>query len=45
MVQYTKKDMMARTKGPPMRVQVMKIRRKAEDIGEDIISPIPVAED
>jgi hypothetical protein len=45
MVQYIKKDMMSRTKGPPMRVQVMKIRRKAEDVGEDIISPIPVAED
>jgi hypothetical protein len=37
--------MMARTKGPPMRVQVMKIRRRAEELDEGIISPIPVVED
>ena len=44
-VEYIKKDMMARTKGPPMRVQVMKIRRRAEELDEGIISPIPVVED
>ena len=45
MVEYQKKDMMSRTKGPQMRVQVMKIRRKIEDVDESIFNQVPVDED
>jgi hypothetical protein len=41
-VEYVKKDMMAKTKGPQMRVAVMKIRRRVEDLNEDILNPVPV---
>ena len=41
-VEYMKKDMMAKTKGPQMRVQVMKIRRKVGDLDEGILNPVPV---
>ena len=43
-VEYVKKDMMAKTKGPQMRVAVMKIRRRVEDLNEDILNPVPVDE-
>ena len=43
-VEYIKKDMMAKTKGPQMRVGVMKIRRRVEDLNEDILNPVPVDE-
>lgn len=45
MVEYMKKDMMAKTKGPQMRVQVMKIRRKVGDLDEGILNPVPVEQD
>jgi hypothetical protein len=45
MVEYMKKDMMARTKGPQMRVQVMKIRRKVGELDEGILNPVPVEQD
>jgi len=34
MVEFVKKDMTAKTKAPPMRVQAIKVRRRLEDIGE-----------
>ena len=34
MVEFLKKDMTAKTKAPPMRVQAIKVRRRLEDIGE-----------
>ena len=45
MVEYMKKDMMARTKGPQMRVQVMKIRRKVGELDEGVLNPVPVEQD
>ena len=44
-VEYIKKDMMAKTKGPQMRVQVMKIRRRVEEVDESIINAVPVEQD
>ena len=44
-VEYLKKDMMARTKGPQMRVQVMKIRRRVEEVDESITNQVPVEQD
>jgi hypothetical protein len=44
-VEYMKKDMMAKTKGPQMRVQVMKIRRRVEEVDESIINSVPVEQD
>jgi hypothetical protein len=41
-IDFVKKDMMAKTKGPQMRVSVMKIRRRVEDLDESILNPIPV---
>jgi hypothetical protein len=43
-VEFVKKDMMAKTKGPQMRVAVMKIRRRVEDLDESILNPVPVEE-
>ena len=37
-VTYNKKDLMSKTKGPPMRVNAMKISRKIED------DPVPMAQ-
>jgi hypothetical protein len=44
-VEFVKKDMMAKTKGPQMRVAVMRIRRRVEDLDESILNPVPVEED
>jgi hypothetical protein len=41
-VSYMKKDLMSKTKGPPMRVNAMRISRKAEP-DEDIIAEISLA--
>ena len=38
-----RKDMMAKTSGPPMRVAAMKISRHLSTINEDLIDPVPVA--
>ena len=38
-VEFLKKDMTAKTKAPPMRVQAMKVRRRLEDIGELLQNP------
>ena len=43
-VEFVKKDMMAKTKGPQMRVAVMRIRRRVEDLDESILNPVPVEE-
>ena len=39
MVEFLKKDMTAKTKAPPMRVQAIKVRRRLEDIGELLQNP------
>ena len=38
-----KKDLMARTSGPPMRVSTMKISREISSLDEEIINPVSVA--
>jgi hypothetical protein len=38
-----KKDMMARTSGPPMRVSTMKISRENSTLDEEIINPVSMA--
>jgi hypothetical protein len=39
-----RKDMMAKTDGPPMRVNAVKITRRADDIDDVILQPlVPVA--
>jgi len=37
-VHYTKKDMLSRTNGPGMRVNVMHITRRKEELDEDSVS-------
>jgi len=39
MVEFLKKDMTAKTKAPPMRVQAIKVRRRLEDVGEILQNP------
>jgi len=39
MVEFVKKDMTAKTKAPPMRVQALKVRRRAEDVDELLQNP------
>jgi len=43
-VEYIKKDMMAKTKGPQMRVAVMQIRRKTTELDENILNPLSLEE-
>jgi hypothetical protein len=43
-VEFTKKDMMSRTKGPQMRVNVMRISRSIRDEDDALIHPVPVVE-
>jgi hypothetical protein len=38
-VEFLKKDMTAKTKAPPMRVQAIKVRRRLEDVGEILQNP------
>jgi hypothetical protein len=39
-----RKDMMAKTDGPPMRVTAVKITRRADDVDDVILQPlVPVA--
>jgi hypothetical protein len=38
-----KKDLMARTSGPPMRVSTMKISREISTLDEEVINPVSVA--
>ena len=38
----SKKDMMAKTSAPPMRVSAMKISRSITEADEEIINPVPV---
>jgi hypothetical protein len=38
-----KKDLMARTSGPPMRVSTMKISREISSLDEEVINPLSVA--
>ena len=38
-----RKDMMAKTDGPPMRVAVMKISRHETSLDEELLNPIPLA--
>jgi hypothetical protein len=38
-VEFVKKDMTAKTKAPPMRVQAIKVRRRAEDVDELLQNP------
>jgi hypothetical protein len=38
----SKKDMMAKTSAPPMRVTAMKISRSITDSDETIINPLPL---
>jgi hypothetical protein len=38
-VEFLKKDMTAKTKAPPMRVQAIKVRRRVEDVGELLQNP------
>jgi hypothetical protein len=39
-----RKDMMAKTDGPPMRVSAVKITRRADDVDDVILQPlVPVA--
>jgi hypothetical protein len=39
-----RKDMLAKTDGPPMRVSAVKITRRAEDVDDVILQPlVPVA--
>jgi hypothetical protein len=40
-VSYTKKDMLAKTNGPNMRVNVMHISRRADDIDEAELPLVP----
>ena len=44
-VEFLKKNMTAKTKGPPMRVTVMRVRRKMDEVDETILNPVPVDED
>jgi hypothetical protein len=39
-----RKDMLAKTEGPPMRVAVMKISRHETDADEAIINPVSVGQ-
>ena len=41
-VEFTKKDMMSRTKGPQMRVNVMRISRSIREEDDALIHPVPV---
>jgi len=41
----TKKDMMAKTSAPPMRVSAMKISRTVTEVDETLINPLSLAED
>jgi hypothetical protein len=38
-VEFLKKDMTAKTKAPPMRVQAIKVRRRLEDVSEILQTP------
>ena len=38
-----KKDLMAKTSGPPMRVATMKISREISSLDEEVINPVSVA--
>lgn len=40
-----KKDMMAKTSAPPMRVSAMKISRVVTEVDETLINQIPLAKD
>lgn len=44
-IEYLKKNMTAKTKGPPMRVTVMRVRRKMDEVDETILNPIPLGDD
>jgi hypothetical protein len=39
-----RKDMLAKTEGPPMRVAVMKISRHENDVNEATVSPVSVGQ-
>ena len=43
-IEYLRKNMTAKTKGPAMRVPAMRVRRKMDEIDESIINPLPVGE-
>jgi hypothetical protein len=44
-IEYLKKNMTAKTKGPPMRVTVMRVRRKMDEVDETLLNPIPLGDD
>jgi hypothetical protein len=37
--------MTAKTKGPPMRVAVMRVRRKMDEVDETLLNPVPLGDD
>jgi hypothetical protein len=43
-IEYLRKNMTAKTKGPAMRVPAMRVRRKMDELDESIINPLPVGE-
>lgn len=43
-VEYLKKNMTGKTKGPPMRVTVMRVRRKMDEVDETFLNTVPVGE-
>lgn len=43
-IEYLRKNMTAKTKGPAMRVPAMRIRRKMDELDESVINPLPVGE-
>ena len=44
-IEYLKKNMTAKTKGPPMRVAVMRVRRKMDEVDETLLNPVPLGDD
>jgi len=44
-IEYLKKNMTAKTKGPPMRVTVMRVRRKMDEVDETLLNPVPLGDD
>jgi hypothetical protein len=43
-VEYLRKNMTSKTKGPAMRVPAMRVRRKMDELDESIINPLPVGD-
>jgi hypothetical protein len=43
-IEYLRKNMTSKTKGPAMRVPAMRVRRKMDELDESIINPLPVGD-